>query len=290
MDNKERKRLEDIFDRYLKTHPSDRHTYVSDEKIMLWMADELKQTREKLDQSRERLSMAKHPAKFEIGQRVRILDGSSIKDYTGSWASPMSKLIGRTGKITHRYHFPNDRYAYRIDIEEAYIGVIWDERGLESASESKVITITTDGKVTRATYVEGSKVVKSRASCNDGDTFDFSIGVNLAVSRLLDRLSEPKKPNFGLNAKMAILSGAEDAWYGFENNKVYEINDGKIIVPQKNSPDKEFPVTGRIQNEDDLKFYFTAHGKCPKPSNEIGKWGKDVEFVLIDETYGKEGK
>lgn len=198
MEDKERKRLEDIIDRYLKTHPADRHRYVSDEKIMLWMADELNQTRKKLEYSSEKLTREKHQAKFKIGQRVRILDGSDIKDYTGSWASPMSKVIGRTGKITHRYRFPNDRWGYRIDIGHAYIGVVWDERGLESASESRLITITTDGKVTRATYVEGSRVVKSRASCNDGDTFDFSIGVNLAVSRLLDKLSEsePKEAKF----------------------------------------------------------------------------------------------
>lgn len=88
------------------------------------------------------------------------------------------------------------------------------------------------------------------------------------------------------------MSGAEKGYsHTLENNKVYEIRDGKLIVPQKYAPDKAFPISGRFQNEDDLKFYFTARGgKCPTPSNEIDKWGQDIEFVLFDETYGKEGK
>ena len=40
-------------------------------------------------------------AKFKVGDRVRILDGSSIEKYTGIWDEKMSDYIGKTSEIKY---------------------------------------------------------------------------------------------------------------------------------------------------------------------------------------------
>ena len=68
----------------------------------------------------------------------------------------------------------------------------WFEQMLE-AVPNKVdhkpkIIITTDGKTTLARLYEGKKVVKTaEAHCSPDDTFDFFVGANLAMERLIGK-------------------------------------------------------------------------------------------------------
>lgn len=72
-------------------------------------------------------------AKFKIGDSVKILDGSTIPEYTCGWSYDMKKYIGKTCKIVNFVDF-GDRTGVRLD----GMPCTWDERGLELTREFKV--------------------------------------------------------------------------------------------------------------------------------------------------------
>lgn len=75
-------------------------------------------------------------AKFKVGDKVKILDGSSIERYTGGWAEKMSYYIGKTSLITKCCPGYGDRIGYELEIEDRIMdGIVWDERGLEFADK-----------------------------------------------------------------------------------------------------------------------------------------------------------
>ena len=68
-------------------------------------------------------------AKFNIGDKVRILDGSNIKNYTGGWFMPTN--IGKEGTIARIEYYSHGRIGY-------YMNELWgcyDERGLKLAEK-----------------------------------------------------------------------------------------------------------------------------------------------------------
>lgn len=66
-------------------------------------------------------------AKFKVGDKVRILNGWAIPNYTGGWE--MDEYIGDICTIETIETYPDLRIGYRVK-ENIYI---YDERGLESA-------------------------------------------------------------------------------------------------------------------------------------------------------------
>ena len=67
--------------------------------------------------------------KFKIGDKVKIIDESSIKEWY-CWVFGMNKTIGKTGKIIEIYSKVDKYYAVKID------NVIWNypEFALEKVS------------------------------------------------------------------------------------------------------------------------------------------------------------
>lgn len=63
--------------------------------------------------------------KFNIGDKVKILDGSDINDYRGHWTPRMNRLVGRI--VTIDEIRIND---YGIGYLTKEIPYIFDERGL----------------------------------------------------------------------------------------------------------------------------------------------------------------
>lgn len=127
-------------------------------------------------------------SKFKVGDKVRILDGSKIENYTGNWNSFMNTFVGEVHTIQRiRHGRTNGRVSYCL----SDIIFVWDERGLELVSEQKSeqkqkIVITTDGKITKARLYDDEKLVRQAvASCAPGDKFDFNVGANLAFTRLI---------------------------------------------------------------------------------------------------------
>lgn len=67
--------------------------------------------------------------KFEIGDKVRVLDGSGIEGYCCGWTDGMSYYVGKVYNITSRTHgVVTNKNSYRLDILDCYS---FDERGLE---------------------------------------------------------------------------------------------------------------------------------------------------------------
>lgn len=77
--------------------------------------------------------------KFKLGDKVRVLDGSSIKDYSGGWNGYMMKFVGNVYTIRKRYeNSDGTRFAYQISDDVG--GHLFDERGLELVERKPEIT------------------------------------------------------------------------------------------------------------------------------------------------------
>lgn len=73
-------------------------------------------------------------AKFKVGDRVRVLDGSKIEGYTGDWVPKMEKYVGNVYAVTRI--LSNSAYCLKG------ILFMFDERGLERVGNPGKIVIT----------------------------------------------------------------------------------------------------------------------------------------------------
>ena len=127
-------------------------------------------------------------AKFKVGDKVKVLDGSKIENYTGGWSSWwMLEDVGKVVTIKEVRDYSDGRIGYRMN----EIVCIWDERGLELV-ESKDNGNDKD-KETIVIYRDGQQVIafnkktkeKAVAKCNPSDKFDFKVGAKIAFDRLM---------------------------------------------------------------------------------------------------------
>ena len=117
--------------------------------------------------------------KFKVGDKVRILDGSKIKNYIGGWTGGMKRHIGEIAtikSITKCWGTPD--YCYCLEEFSYYI---WDERGLELVKPEKIIIYRNGAEVVAKNTATGKTGV---ARCNPADESDFNIGAKLALERL----------------------------------------------------------------------------------------------------------
>ena len=71
--------------------------------------------------------------RFKIGDRVRVLDGSHISNYTGNWNTGMQRFVGNTYTIAQVCNSYPERTAYYREGHP----YVFDERGIEPAPASK---------------------------------------------------------------------------------------------------------------------------------------------------------
>ena len=76
-------------------------------------------------------------SKFNVGDKVRILDGSQIPNYLGGFTEPMNSLIGDEATVVDVWSY-RSKHAYRLDDK---LGYTFDERGLELIKETDVIEV-----------------------------------------------------------------------------------------------------------------------------------------------------
>jgi len=151
--------------------------------------------------------------KFKVGDKVRILDGSKIKNYACGWADGMERFIGEIATIKSVFQYPSARNRYRLE-EHRYF---WDERGLGLVKPEKIIIYRNGADVVAKNTATGKTGV---AKCNPADEFDFNIGAKLALERLIN--SEPEKPKY-YTGKVVCVS-PHTSFY--TKGKIYEIKDG----------------------------------------------------------------
>lgn len=93
-------------------------------------------------------------AKFKIGDTVRILDGSTIPEYTGGWFGDMKRKIGNIRKIKDFVSY-GDKSGVILE-DEIFT---WDERGLELANATQKFNI---GDIVIGNEAANSKYVVTR--------------------------------------------------------------------------------------------------------------------------------
>lgn len=163
-------------------------------------------------------------AKFKKGDKVRILDGSRISNYTGSWTPRMNYAVDKIATIDTLEKFSNGRIGYHM--KEREFDFVYDERGLELVNLETIVIYREDNKVIALDKSTGKKAT---ARCSPADTFDFMTGAKLAFDRLT---SEEEHFKVG-----DIVRGkyGSSAYYGITNENmtmgevVEVLNNGKRI-------------------------------------------------------------
>lgn len=113
--------------------------------------------------------------KFNVGQKVRILDGSNISDYECSWNPRMSSGVGRIVTITEQL-VDRSKPAYRVK----ETGWSYDERGLvDASSKNGIKKIILNDPATIILWADGSKtVVKAH-----NEDFDAEKGIAMCFMK-----------------------------------------------------------------------------------------------------------
>lgn len=144
--------------------------------------------------------------KFKVGDKVKILDGKNIDNYTGGWGTYMRDFIGDTlivTELTERGGKP----AYMLS-DKYYI---WDERGLELVESSSPITkVIFNPPATIVLWNDGTKTV---VKCHVKDRYSKEIGLAMCISKkLLDN-----RDDFYEEFKKWIPDEPIDACQSFES-------------------------------------------------------------------------
>lgn len=208
--------------------------------------------------------------KFKKGNKVKVLDGSEIKDYTGNFIEEMKKYVGSTRTIRDVFKY-GGKPAYKLD----NCLYTFDERGLAPVNETIVI-YRKDNETIALDKRTGKKAV---AKCSPEDTYNFETGAKLAFDRLMcEPLFYPKEP---FNAKIIFTKGDDI----FKTGHIYEIKDGKLEHPEGNGfflpYSKEYNY--KFYSIDEVKDYFT--GKAER-KHRNGWSLKTLEFIeVVDDRF-----
>lgn len=117
--------------------------------------------------------------KFKIGDKVIVLDGSNIKNYTGGWCQYMNKYVGKVYTITGLYEYESGRKAYGV--ENSFL--MFDERGLKLVENKVVITYVKNMTIAKY-YKNGNCTRTAIARCYPEDAFSEETGAKITLERL----------------------------------------------------------------------------------------------------------
>lgn len=130
-------------------------------------------------------------AKFNVGDKVRILDGSNIKNYIGNWVSDgMKEYVGRTLTISNIF-IDND---YDVSYKMRETGFTFDERGLELVEKEnntmkvkninmpEIVNYTYDFE-TGKTTIKWSDKTETTVVSENHDTADQYTGFVTAIAK-----------------------------------------------------------------------------------------------------------
>ena len=90
--------------------------------------------------------------KFDMGDKVKVLDGSNIPNYLGEWNPVMGVAIGMTGTVDTVMVCSDGRVGYFLDC----LIPLFDERGLEKVEEKAPEPY--NGKII---FTEGDNIFKT---------------------------------------------------------------------------------------------------------------------------------
>lgn len=160
--------------------------------------------------------------KFNVGDRVRVLDGSKSKVYTVNWAGK-ENVIGKEGIIINCSIIENHLF-YRIKFDDRkfkkYDSCIFDERELEPVGIHITFSIM-ERRVISRVYNSKGVIAESEARCHPDDEFDLKTGIRIALDRLLEEISL-------YNGKVVCVENNGHMRFAFTKGKIYTIANGEI--------------------------------------------------------------
>lgn len=101
--------------------------------------------------------------KFNVGDKVRVLDGSNIKDYVCGFCKEMDDFVGNVYTVEHVEDYGGGAIGYEV-YELAYT---FDERGLELVKPEEEIILRRYGNEITATDTIRNKFFKEELSHRD---------------------------------------------------------------------------------------------------------------------------
>lgn len=220
---------------------------------------------------------------LKVGDNVRVKFDPHITDYICG-GSAIAKYNGQTARISSIISVTERIKAYTLKFRDSFIPpYAFDERALQKLDDPRRIVITTDGKVTKATYTSGSTVISGESSCDERDTFDYAFRAALALTRCLTEvktLEEAKKESKKLlNCKIVITD--DGCGRIFKKGGIYEIKNGKFVL------DGEIrPIIGEFKDLKDLESYFCPFWRRAEqniPLDKLSYYGYEVKYVVINE-------
>lgn len=115
--------------------------------------------------------------KFKKGDRVRILDGSAIRDYTFGWGPAMKNYVGCEMTIKTFISHVNGPAYYLDDVPYK-----WDERGLVlvDSEDGGIKDVIFNNPATIVLWKDGTKTV---VKCQEGDTYSKELGLAMCISK-----------------------------------------------------------------------------------------------------------
>lgn len=157
--------------------------------------------------------------KYKVGDKVRVRSDLTVGimvDKKGNVVFIHHDMVRWRGKV-----MTIDSISLSGDYFCAESGkhYYWADELLEPIHTEKIV-ITTDGVTTIARKYDGKKLIKeAKAVCSKDDTFDFNVGVKLAMERLLE-----EKPKL-YNGKVVCVD-IGNAVQVYTKGKVYQFRDG----------------------------------------------------------------
>lgn len=157
-------------------------------------------------------------AKFKVGDKVIVLDGKGIDDYTGGFVGEMKKYIGNEYTVNAILEHQEGKIGYRLAGASAFV---FDERGLKSADKQKIV-ICRDGKETIGLLFSTSNDVNQAVARRFPlDRCDFKTGAEI----VLDRLFEPESQKY--NSRLVCVNENGGT---FVQGRIYEVRDGFLYL------------------------------------------------------------
>lgn len=118
-------------------------------------------------------------AKFKVGDKVRILNGSHIDDYRGCWVDRMNNYVGQVRAIKKI----GPTWCGVADYNLEGIPFTWDERGLELVEATSntlpdIVNVIYNRPATIVFWADGTKTV---VKCQPRDKWSKEVGLAMAI-------------------------------------------------------------------------------------------------------------
>lgn len=178
--------------------------------------------------------------KFKVGDRVKVLDGTSIPDYIGSWTHDMQWYVGREKTISQVLHTRRGRCYYYLE------GCVfsWDERGLEKVDEkeprfkvgdrvkildgSGIPNYIGEWASSMSKYVGREATIARVTPRETGYAYSLEGSIFAWDERGLEKVDE-SKPRFKVGDPVRVISGQDKPYNGLEWCKGMDALVGKDV-------------------------------------------------------------